>query len=366
MEIRAQTGIRLPDGADPAPPADALATFVDRLLSFLVDMAPRAERADVDRFRIHIESCRGALKNPDRRGDLPRIIDSCITACETHFRLSERYYELREQEFSEIIAILREAARIAVGDSSDFHTRMVEATERFSRLGELEDLRELKHRLSAEVHVLRRTVDEKLQRDQRAYIQLIRRVDSLQARLAQIEEEVSLDPLTRVGSRRGFDRTVARMAEQARQQQVALSVAMFEVDDFALIVETHGRTVADRVLLCAAQWLTRGLRQSDYVARYADQFFAALLPATPAAQVEMRLRQLLAEIARSAYEYELLGRRERVRFTISCGLTELQDGDTVDTLVARADDALADARRRGPGRLGVRKRSALKALLSWA
>ena len=79
----------------------------------------------------------------------------------------------------------------------------------------------------------------------------------------------------------------------------------------------------------------------------------------------MRLRQLLAEVSRSAYEYELLGRRERVRFTISCGLTELQEGDTLEALVARADDALADARKRGAGKLVTRKRSALKALLSW-
>lgn len=353
------------DGPIPRSGGDSLTPFIDRLLTVLGDLAPRAERGDVDRFRLHVEHCRSVLGNPMRRQELPSAIEACISACEAHFRISAQYHELREQEFSEIIAILREAARIAVGDASDFHTRMVEATERFGKLGELEDLRELKHRLSAEVHVLRRTVDDKLQRDQRAYIQLTRRVDSLQARLSQVEEEVSLDQLTRVGSRRGFDRTLARMFEQARQQQMALAVAMFDIDDFEAILDAHGRAIADRVLLCTAQWLTRGLRQSDYVARYDDQQFAAVLGATAAAQVEMRLRQLLAEVSRSAYEYELLGRRERVRFTISCGLTELQEGDTLEALVARADDALADARKRGAGKLVTRKRSALKALLSW-
>ena len=368
MENRAHPGSdRSAEPAWLAPaPTDPLASFVDRLLAVLIDLAPRAERGDIDRFRMHVENCRSAVNVPARRADLPAIIDSCISACEAHFRLSSRYYDLREQEFSEIIAILREAARIAVGDASDFHTRMVEATERFGKLGELEDLRELKHRLTAEVHVLRRTVDDKLQRDQRAYIQLTRRVDSLQARLSQVEEEVSLDQLTRVGSRRGFERTLARMFEQARQQQMSLAVAMFEVDDFQPIVDAHGRAIADRVLLCTAQWLTRGLRQADYVARYDDQLFGALLAGTTAAQVELRLRQLLAEISRSAYEYELLGRRERVRFTVSGGIADLQDGDTTDALVARADDALAEARKRGTGKLVVRKRSALKALLNWA
>jgi diguanylate cyclase len=344
----------------------ALGTFVDRLLGLLVEIPPDAESQDIDKFREKVENYRVTAADVSRRMELPRVIEACIVTCETYFKTSRRYHRSRENEFTEIISLLRDAAKIASGDASEFHAQLVASSERFNRLGQLDDVRELKHRLAAEVHVLRKTVDEKQQRDQRTYIQLNQRVESLQARLSEVEEEAALDPLTRVANRRGFQRTLTRMMSQARAQQIPLSIAMLDVDNFKVINDTHGHPIGDRVLLCTAQWLTKGLRQTDFVSRYGGEEFAVLLGTATAAQVEDRMRDVVAGIASSSYEYELLGKKERVRFTVSCGLTDLQDGDTEETLIARADEALYDAKRKGKNRVVVKKRSALKSLLSWA
>ncbi len=371
METReelVELGLR-PHGAGAAvltPPADIpLGTFVDRLLGVLIDIPPDAEARDTDKFRHQIEIYRATAADVSRRMELPRVIEACIMTCESYFRTSNKYRKARDTEFTEIIAILREAAKVAAGDGSEFHAQMLASSERFNRLGQLDDVRELKHRLAAEVHALRKTVDEKQQRDERAYIQLNQRVESLQARLVEVEEEAALDPLTRVANRRGFQRTMARMFSQARAQQIPLALAMIDIDNFKQINDTHGHPIGDRVLLCTAQWLTKGLRQTDFVARYGGEEFAVLLGAATAAQVEERMREVVAGIAGSSYEYELLGKKERVCFTISCGLTDLQDGDTEETLTQRADEALYDAKRKGKNRVLVKKRSTLKSLLSW-
>lgn len=367
-----ELGLRRPSAAQTAaamtPPATsdaALAVFVDRLLGLLLELPPDAETRDTDTFRQKVEVFRAATADTSRRMELPRVIEACLMTCEAYFRTSLKYHKAREAEFTEIVSILREAAKIAVGDASEFNAQMVASSERFNRLGQLDDVRELKHRLAAEVHVLRKTVDEKQQRDQRAYIQLNQRVESLQARLVEVEEEAALDPLTRVANRRGFQRSLARMLSQAKGQHVPLSLAMIDVDNFKIINDTHGHPIGDRVLLCTAQWLTKGLRQTDFVARYGGEEFAILLGAATAAQVEDRMREVVAGIASSSYEYELLGKKEKVRFTVSCGLTDLQDGDTEETLIQRADEALYDAKRKGKNRVIVKKRSALKSLLSW-
>jgi diguanylate cyclase len=342
-----------------------LATFVDRLLALLVELPPDAEARDTDKFRDQIEGYRAAAADLSRRMELPRVIEACITTCERYFRTSARYHKARESEFTEIVSILREAAKLSAGDSSDFHAQMVASSERFNQLDQLDDVRELKHRLAAEVHVLRKTVDEKQQRDQRAYIQLNQRVESLQTRLSEVEEEAALDALTRVSNRRGFQRAFSRMFSQAKAQQIPFSVAMIDIDNFKAINDAHGHPIGDRVLLCTAQWLTRSMRQTDFVARYGGEEFAVLIGAATAAQVEARMRDVVAGIAGSNYEYELLGAKERVHFTVSCGLTDLQDGDTEETLIARADEALYDAKRKGKNRVVVKKRSSLKSLLSW-
>jgi diguanylate cyclase len=142
-------------------------------------------------------------------------------------------------------------------------------------------------------------------------------------------------------------------------------MAMLDVDNFKVINDTHGHPIGDRVLLCTAQWLAKGLRQSDFVARYGGEEFAVLLGNATAGQVEERLRQVLADIAASSYEYELLGKKERVRFTLSCGLTDLLPTDTEEELIQRADEALYEAKRKGKNRVVSRKRSTLKSLLSW-
>jgi diguanylate cyclase (GGDEF)-like protein len=366
-----ELGLRRPSPPNGAavmsPAADSpLAAFVDRLLGLLVEIPPDAETQDTEKFREKVESYRAAAADASRRMELPRVIEACIITCETYFKTSRRYHRSREEEFTEIISILREAAKVAVGDGTEFHAQMVASSERFNRLGQLDDVRELKHRLAAEVHVLRKTVDEKQQRDQRTYIQLNQRVESLQARLSEVEEEAALDPLTRVANRRGFQRTLARMMSQAQAQRIPMSLAMLDVDNFKVINDTHGHPIGDRVLLCTAQWLTKGLRQTDFVARYGGEEFAVLLGAATAAQVEDRMRDVVAGIAGSSYEYELLGKKERVRFTVSCGLTDLQDGDTEESLIQRADEALYDAKRKGKNRVVLKKRSALKSLLNWA
>lgn len=366
MELGLRKPASAPDTpASPLSPDIPLAPFVDRLMALLSSLAPEGAGQETEEFRRQIQDYRAAVTNPMRRMELPRVIEACIATCQAYFLRYQNYHREREAEFREIISILQEAAKITIGDSSEFNARLIESSERFGRLAQLDDMRELKRRLSSEVAMLRQTVEEKQKRDEVAYTQLTRRVESLQARLTEVEAEAVLDALTRVANRHGFQRTLARLMAQAQSRHMPLSLAMVDVDDFKRINDTHGHPIGDRVLLCTAQWLTRGLRQTDFVARYGGEEFAVLLAGVTVAQIEDRLRQIVEAIAGSSYEYELLGEKERVNFTISCGLTELQAGDTEDTLIQRADDALYEAKRKGKNRLVVRRRSSLKTLLSW-
>ncbi len=119
------------------------------------------------------------------------------------------------------------------------------------------------------------------------------------------------------------------------------------------------------MLVCTAQWLTKGTRQTDFVARYGGEEFAVLLGNATAGQVEERLKTLLENVGGSSYEYELLGKKEKIRFTLSCGLADLQAEETAEEFIQRTDEALYEAKRKGKNRVVARKKSALKSLLSW-
>jgi len=335
------------------------------LIGVLSLLPPEAEPADTDAFRQKLEEYRHTVMDATRRMEVPRVTEACVVACQQYFKLSKKYHHDREGQLKELIGILRDAAKMSVGDSTDFNAQVMASSQRFGNLAELDDISDLKRQLVAEVSTLRHNVDEKQKRDERAYLSLNSRVEALQSRLSEVEEEASTDALTRIGNRGRFQRTLGRMMEMAREQVAPLSLAMLDVDNFKTINDTHGHPIGDRVLLCTAQWLSKGLRQTDFVARYGGEEFAVLLANATAGQVENRMKQVLADIAASSYEYELLGKKERVRFTLSCGLTDLLANESEEEFIQRADEALYEAKRKGKNRVVCRKKSSLKSLLSW-
>jgi diguanylate cyclase len=343
----------------------AHAVFVDRLIRLIGALAPEADDKETKAFQAKLEDYRKAAIDPTRQMEVPRITESCLITCQQYFKLSKKYLQDREAEYTEIISILRDAAKVTIGDSSEFNAQVLASSERFGRLAHVDDVRVLKQHLVQEVVTLRHTVEEKQKRDERAYNQLTGRVEMLQAKLEAVEAEASLDGLTRIANRAQFNRVFARTIDQARDKGTPVAFAMLDIDNFKHINDTHGHPIGDRVLVCAAQWLTRSIRQTDFVARYGGEEFAVVLPNATAAQVEDRLVKLLEDVASSSYEYELLGKKEKVRFTLSCGLADLHADETGEEFIQRTDEALYEAKKTGKNKVVCRKKKGLKSLLGW-
>lgn len=345
--------------------AGTVILFLDRLMEVLGQMAPETDAGQLEDFQGRLSKYREALSDPDHRTSLERIAEDCISTSRHYLEHSRRYQSDREKELNEVISILRDAAQMTVGDSATFHAQVLASTERISAIAALNDIRDLKRRIGDEVGSIRRAVAEKQKTDEVAYAQLSSRVEILQKKLSDMEVEASMDPLTCVGNRRRFQLSLTKMVAQAQQTAAPLSLAMLDVDHFKTVNDVHGHPIGDRVLLAVAQKLAKAVRQTDVLARYGGEEFALLLANVSATDVELRMKQLLADIAASPYEYEAMGRRERVSYTVSCGLTELIHGENEDEFVKRADEALYEAKKRGRNRVVTRKQSLTGRVLSW-
>jgi len=174
------------------------------------------------------------------------------------------------------------------------------------------------------------------------------------------------DGLTNLSNRKQLDATLREEIPRARRHNRDLSVLMLDIDHFKQINDTHGHPIGDRVLLCVAQWIAKGVRQTDVVARYGGEEFAVLLPNASASEVEARFKGLVADIASSCYEYDVLSRKEQVWFTVSCGLVDIVPGEAEESFVKRADDALYEAKKKGRNRVVTRKRSIIGRVLAWS
>ena len=156
------------------------------------------------------------------------------------------------------------------------------------------------------------------------------------ARQAQAIAET--DQLTGIANRRRTTSELVQAVLAARREDRSLAVAVFDVDHFKKVNDTYGHHAGDEVLKRVANVAANALRAGDMVGRFGGEEFVIILPDTTA-----RTAILIAERVRSSIA--MSGSTPRV--TVSMGIAELAEGETGESLLRRADEALYVAKRAG-------------------
>jgi diguanylate cyclase len=322
-------GLRGSGGAVADP---ALRTIVDELVLHLVELiAAHHEAGDLELVE-QLESHRRQLAGATDDDALAALAESCLEAVRIAVaRASERQSEQRA-ELARFVALVRDTVTVLGGDGQDPSTDIHKAANRFNELLEVKDFGQLKARLAQEVTGLRRLAEERQRQWREATEMFMARVAVLETQLAGVREEASLDPLTKIGNGRHFEASLDDQLVKARRQFV---VALFDLDNFKQINDTHGHGMGDRVLQETALALKMSMRPGDLVARIGGDEFAAIAPGLTLRQSEARMQAVLAAISSQLSRVVGLG-----ALTFSCGVAECSAGDSAQSLIGRADQAL--------------------------
>ncbi len=165
---------------------------------------------------------------------------------------------------------------------------------------------------------------------------------SLEEKCQALHAQVSKDPMTQVANRAEFDRMLNNFVAAHQESNLPCSLIMCDLDHFKSINDTHGHQAGDAAIITFASLLKATCRSGDLVARYGGEEFAILCAdCTNAAAVRKAesIRKSLAEV-----KHNCLG---NASFTASFGVTELQPGDTPETMLRRSDRALLQAKDQG-------------------
>ena len=175
-------------------------------------------------------------------------------------------------------------------------------------------------------------------------------IGNLQQSLEAIRAETLTDPLTGLGNRKYFDRTIEDAVKHALQHSEPLSLLMFDIDHFKSFNDSYGHLTGDQVLRLVAQSLKQTIKGQDITARYGGEEFAVVLPNTALRQAltvaDHIRRAVMAKELKKKSTGEILG-----RVTISVGVSMLKSGDDTDALIERADACLYAAKRNGRNRV---------------
>ncbi|MDP5253442.1 MULTISPECIES: GGDEF domain-containing protein [unclassified Vibrio] len=180
-------------------------------------------------------------------------------------------------------------------------------------LAELErDLRTLMHRLSVEI-TSRKAIETQL-------IQL-----------------ATLDKLTQIYNRHQWDEHLKQQVSAAQRGQ-PLSLIILDIDHFKAINDQHGHQVGDQCLIKLASILKQQLRGEEHVYRIGGEEFSVIVPGCEQAKAQVLAERLRASVEAMSFSPAV---------TISVGLGQYQNGESLENWISRVDRALYQAKHSG-------------------
>ncbi|MGX7705502.1 GGDEF domain-containing protein [Methylobacterium sp. Gmos1] len=166
-------------------------------------------------------------------------------------------------------------------------------------------------------------------------------------RLAALERDVILDPLTGIFNRRYLDARLVEEVARSQRSGSSLSAVMIDIDHFKSINDRFGHQIGDVVIRKTAELVVRTCRTDDTVVRYGGEELMILAPGIAAREAEVLAESIRTAIAR----LPSLVDGHAVPVTVSAGVATWNPGEVAASLVQRADNALYRAKRQGRNRV---------------
>ncbi len=156
----------------------------------------------------------------------------------------------------------------------------------------------------------------------------------------------TIDQLTGVCNRYRLGEILKAEVARARRYKRPMCLLMVDIDHFKTVNDTFGHHAGDIVLKTLAGLVKGHLRQTDYWGRWGGEEFIIIAPETnapSAVKAAEKIRKLIED-----HRFEMAG-----KVTISCGIAECGEADTIDTLFRKTDAALYRAKSKGRNRVEI-------------
>ncbi len=159
----------------------------------------------------------------------------------------------------------------------------------------------------------------------------------------RLEQMAVTDELTGAANRREFQAQFRMAVSRYRRYRIPLAIILIDIDNFKNINDSFGHLTGDKILKQISRIIQKDSRPDDLPARWGGDEFVILLSCDlhDARKTAERLRHAIKESGGTS-EHDT-----NLKVTISAGVAEYREGDSLDSLLARADGALYSAKNSG-------------------
>lgn len=155
------------------------------------------------------------------------------------------------------------------------------------------------------------------------------------------------DKLTGACNRREFDRQFEMAVYTFRREKRRFSIILYDIDRFKVLNDTCGHLYGDKILIDISKITMSCIRKTDVYVRWGGDEFIILTYNDKQGAMNMaeRIRECIEQTRFSEFAESMP--EEDFKISISCGVAEFHENDTIDTITKRADEALYSAKASG-------------------
>lgn len=167
-----------------------------------------------------------------------------------------------------------------------------------------------------------------------------RLIDKDEKLLDEIKRLSEEDYLTGLSNRRKMHEIISNEIARSKRYNSTFGIILLDVDNFKTTNDKFGHNVGDRVLVEISGLIRKTIRESDTAGRWGGEEFIVFCPHTNADGAFALAEKLRTAIEKN--EFEDAGYK-----TASFGVTQVEHGDTVESMISRTDEALYAAKNSG-------------------
>lgn len=175
--------------------------------------------------------------------------------------------------------------------------------------------------------------------------------DGIQAEMRELkdnyERQSVTDHLTGLPNRRYATQRMEEEISRFARYGDAFSVLIADLDNFKKVNDSHGHQCGDEVLCRTAALLRGNIRSVDIISRWGGEEFLLIMPQSDIDAALRTAEKLRVIVGKTSYQHATM----RFGVTVSFGATQCRQGDSMDSILTRADHALYCAKEGGRDRV---------------
>jgi len=307
------------------------------------------DKQPLRRVRDSFDSFVKGLVNPDGKNSEKVLFQ--LRQFFSSYRIDE--YTYIQNTFDDFKRIIWDFAEQLSDDIQYEQMKDAEAKQSLDQLREAVDANSIDALRSKSREFIDFYIKYQSQKDDRR----IKRLGSMKKNLSTVKKQLMeanhsmrVDHLTNAYNRKSFEEQMKKHMQMSMISQTPVTVLTLDIDFFKKINDSYGHDIGDFVLKeCVIMLQEVFHRDDDFVARIGGEEFAVILPNFTYEHAMVKAEEALNKIRKEVFVHGEL----KINFTVSMGIAQWLQNETLDQWFKRADTALYTSKQTGRNKFTV-------------